>query len=50
MTYVARDSDAEIVEGPALIIRVVIPLFLAALFAFAVLTGASQMGSAIVRE
>jgi ABC-2 type transport system permease protein len=50
MTYVARDSGEEIAEGPAVAVRFATPLVLALVFAIAVLTGASQMGSAIVRE
>jgi ABC-2 type transport system permease protein len=50
VTYVARDSGEEIAEGPAVIVRFATPLVLALVFALAVLTGASQMGSAIVRE
>jgi len=50
VTYVARDSGEEIAEGPAVAVRFATPLVLALVFAIAVLTGASQMGSAIVRE
>jgi ABC-2 type transport system permease protein len=50
VTYVARDSRDEIAEGPALLIRFAAPAVLALMFALAVLTGASQMGSAVVRE
>jgi ABC-2 type transport system permease protein len=51
VTYVARDSgEEEIAEGPAVVVRFATPLVLALVFALAVLTGASQMGSAIVRE
>jgi ABC-2 type transport system permease protein len=49
-TYVARDSGEKIVEGPAVMVRFATPLVLALVFALAVLTGASQMGAAIVRE
>ena len=50
VTHVARDSGEEIAEGPAVAVRFATPLVLALVFAIAVLTGASQMGSAIVRE
>lgn len=50
VTYVAQDSGEEIAEGPAVFVRVITPAVLALVFAIAVLTGASQMGSAIVRE
>ncbi len=50
VTYVARDGGEEIAEGPAVAVRFATPLVLALVFAIAVLTGASQMGSAIVRE
>jgi ABC-2 type transport system permease protein len=50
VTYVARDSGEEITAGPALAVRFAIPAVLALVFALAVFTGASQMGSAIVRE
>jgi ABC-2 type transport system permease protein len=50
VTYVARDSGEEIAQGPAVVVRFATPLVLALVFALAVLTGASQMGSAIVRE
>ncbi len=50
ITYVARDSDVEATEGPTLILRIAFPSILALLFVFAVFTGASQMGSAMVRE
>jgi ABC-2 type transport system permease protein len=50
MTYVDQGKGTEIVAGPALLIRVAVPVALALMFAFAVLTGASQMGSVIVRE
>jgi len=50
LTYVARDSGEEIAEGPAVAVRFATPLVLALVFAIAVFTGASQMGSAIVHE
>lgn len=49
-TYVASKSGEELVEGPALIIRVALPAGIALLISFAILTGVSQMGAAIVRE
>jgi ABC-2 type transport system permease protein len=50
MTYVARNSGEEITAGPAVAVRFAIPAVLALVFAIAVFTGASQMGSPIVRE
>lgn len=50
VTYVAQDSGVAIQEGPAVIVRIVTPVILGLLFALAVFTGASQMGSVIVRE
>jgi ABC-2 type transport system permease protein len=50
ITFVALSSGAEVNQGPALIIRFALPAALAILFGFAVMTGISQMGSAIVRE
>jgi ABC-2 type transport system permease protein len=50
VTYVARDSGIEIVEGPALLVRLAFPAVLAAIFALAVLTSSGQMGAAVVRE
>ncbi|MBS1251664.1 MAG: putative protein YhaP [Anaerolineales bacterium] len=50
MTYVARESGVAIEQGPAVIVRIATPAVLGLLFALAVFTGASQMGSVIVRE
>jgi len=50
VTFVGRDSGEEITEGPAVAMRFAVPAILALVFAIAVFTGASQMGSAIVRE
>jgi ABC-2 type transport system permease protein len=50
VTYVARDSGEEVVEGPGVLVRVVTPVVLALVFALVVFTGASQMGSAVVQE
>jgi ABC-2 type transport system permease protein len=50
VTYVARDSGEELAEGPGVLVRVASPAILALIFALAVFTGASQMGSAVVRE
>lgn len=50
VTYIARDSGVEIAEGPALIVRIALPAILALLFAFAIFTGAGQMGAVMVRE
>jgi len=50
ITYVARETGETVVEGPALVVRVVTPAVLAVLIMLAIFTSASQMGSAIVRE
>lgn len=50
MIYVAQDSGVAIEQGPAVIVRIATPVVLGLMFALAVFTGASQMGSAIVRE
>ncbi len=49
-TYVGLESGQEVAEGPGLIIRLLTPIFLAVMFAFIVVFGGSQMGSAIIRE
>ena len=49
-TYVGQASGEAVTEGPALIIRLLTPAFLAMVFVLAVLFGTSQMGSAIIRE
>jgi len=50
ITYVARETGERVAQGPALIIRVVTPAFLAVVFVLSIYTSASQMGSAVVRE
>ncbi len=50
VTYIARDSGVAVAEGPALIVRIAFPAILAMLFAFAIFTGAGQMGAVMVRE
>lgn len=50
VTYVAQRTGQRISQGPALILRVATPAFLALLFIFAIFTSANQMGSAVVRE
>lgn len=50
LTYVDQTSGKQVVEGPALLIHIITPMVLALAFALVVLTGAGQMGVAIVRE
>jgi ABC-2 type transport system permease protein len=50
VTYVDHHSGQEIDEGIGLIIRIALPFVLALMFALTLLTGANQMGSAIIRE
>jgi ABC-2 type transport system permease protein len=50
ITYVAQDTGEELVSGPGLIFRIALPAVLAILFGLLLLTGVSQMGTAIVRE
>jgi ABC-2 type transport system permease protein len=50
VTFVDRDSGEAIEQGPAVAVRIATPVILGLLFALAVFTGASQMGSVIVRE
>jgi ABC-2 type transport system permease protein len=50
ITYVAQATGERVAQGPALIIRLATPAFLALVFAFSIFTGANQMGSAVVRE
>lgn len=50
ITYVARESGETVAQGPALLVRVVMPAALAVLIMLAIFTSASQMGAAIVRE
>jgi ABC-2 type transport system permease protein len=49
-TYVSQASGESISEGPALVIRLAMPAFLAIVFILAVLFGTTQMGAAIIRE
>jgi ABC-2 type transport system permease protein len=50
LVYVALNSGQQMAEGPALIVRVGLPVVLAILFALAVFMGSTQMGAAVVRE
>ena len=50
VTYVARDRGVEGTRGLGMVLRVILPAILALLFGLAVFTGASQLGSAVVRE
>jgi ABC-2 type transport system permease protein len=50
ITYVARETGERVTQGPALVIRVATPAFLALIFVLSVFTSANQMGSAVVRE
>jgi ABC-2 type transport system permease protein len=50
ITYVARGTGERIAQGPALVIRLATPAFLAVIFVLSVFTSANQMGSAVVRE
>jgi ABC-2 type transport system permease protein len=50
VTYVAQPSGEAVSPGPDLLIRVATPIALALVFALTIFMGASQMGSAIVRE
>lgn len=49
-TYASQSTGEEVGEGPALILRLLAPAVLALAFSLAVFIGASQMGSAIIRE
>lgn len=49
-TFIALSSGESVEEGPALIFRVVAPVGLALLLAFALLFTANQLGAAVVRE
>lgn len=49
-TYLALESGKSISEGPAVFLRVGIPIFLALVFVLAIFTGANQMGSVVVME
>jgi ABC-2 type transport system permease protein len=50
ITYEAQNSGVTLEQGPAVVVRIALPAVLGLLFALAVFTGASQMGSVIVRE
>jgi ABC-2 type transport system permease protein len=50
VTYVARETGERVDQGPALIIRIATPAFLALVFVLSVFASANQMGSAVVRE
>lgn len=50
ITYVARETGETVAQGPALLVRMVMPAALAVLIMLAIFTSASQMGAAIVRE
>lgn len=50
VTYVASISGEEVAEGPGLLAQVATPAVLALVFGLVVFTGASQLGSAVVRE
>jgi ABC-2 type transport system permease protein len=50
VTYVAQSSGEAVSPGPSLLIRIATPAALALIFALTIFMGASQMGSAIVRE
>ncbi|MBS3751229.1 MAG: ABC transporter permease [Anaerolineales bacterium] len=49
-TYAAQSTGKRVSEGPAVIIRVAIPVFFAMVFVLAIFTGANQMGSVMVKE
>jgi len=49
-TYASQITGKRVSEGPAVIIRVAIPVFLAMVFVLAIFTGANQMGSVMVQE
>jgi len=50
ITYVAWETGERVGQGPALVVRVATPAFLAFVFVLTVFTSANQMGSAVVRE
>jgi ABC-2 type transport system permease protein len=50
VTFVAQETGEELSEGPGLVFRMALPAALAMLFGLLLLTGVSQMGTAIVRE
>lgn len=49
-TYTAQTTGKRVSEGPAVIIRVAVPVFFALVFVLAIFTGANQMGSVMVQE
>jgi ABC-2 type transport system permease protein len=50
VTYAVQADNVEITEGLGLAFQVALPFVLVLMFAFIVLTGTNQMGSAIIRE
>jgi ABC-2 type transport system permease protein len=50
VTYVARQTGQRVTQGPALIVRIATPIFLAMVFVLSVFATANQMGSVVVRE
>jgi ABC-2 type transport system permease protein len=50
VTYVARETGERVGQGPALVVRIATPAFLAMVFVLSVFASANQMGSAVVRE
>jgi ABC-2 type transport system permease protein len=50
LTYVAQDTGEKVVEGLGVLVQVATPAVLALVFALVVLTGAGQMGAAMVEE
>jgi ABC-2 type transport system permease protein len=50
ITYVARETGERVAQGPALVIRIATPAFLALIYVLSVFSSANQMGSAVVRE
>lgn len=50
ITYVARETGETVTAGFGLIVHIATPMVLAILFALSVLTGAGQMGQAVIQE
>ncbi len=50
VTYIAQKTGQRVSEGPAIILRVGVPIFLALVFVLTIFTGANQMGSVVVLE
>jgi ABC-2 type transport system permease protein len=48
--YIAHKTGQQVSEGPAIILRVGTPIFLALVFILTIFTSATQMGSAVVLE